>query len=173
MFAWLGGVGFALQPCAQVPVVGQGGRGRQQYLQRCSPRGCSGSSAGRSGSAPAPAPASLPSAGTLSGTSCTHKGMLREALLGRVLPKGGVERGHLSSPHLCIHTLQSGCKGIHGAVQGMCCQTGSDPPRAGWHQDGLPIPRKKFAPTCSGSVWDGIPGRAALHPGEAGCGPSC
>lgn len=29
----------------------------------------------------------------------------------------------------------------------MCCQTGSDPPRAGWHQDGLPrMGGKKFLP---------------------------
>lgn len=97
-------VGFALQLCAQVPCeCAKEPEGRKQYLRRCSLRGCTGSSAGRNGSAPAPAPASLPSAGTLSRTSCQEKGILRDALLGSGLAKEGDGKGSfILPPHPCV-----------------------------------------------------------------------
>lgn len=84
----------------------------KQYLQRCSPRGCTGSSAGRNGSAPAPAPASLPSEGTPSRTSCTEKGVLRDVLLLLTWLRWDMGRGHSSSPQ------------PHGTVQGSVLPAG-------------------------------------------------
>lgn len=55
-------------------------RERKRYLQTCSPLGCTGNIAGRNESAPAPALASLPSAGTLSRTSCKEKVILKDVM---------------------------------------------------------------------------------------------
>lgn len=107
------------------------------------------------------------------------------SLLGSIHAKGdgkgvlGAARKAFVFPPACapLGPCRCNAKGFYGASSELgretCCQLRSDPPLAWWHQDGLSIPRKEVAPTCSDFVRDGTPGKAALHHGEAGCGTSC
>lgn len=148
------GVGFALQPCAQVPVVGQGeaGGGSSTF----------GGALLRVAVAVAPGEVDQHPLPLL---SLSHqRERLQEPPARR---KGGSERGCWPrwgwKGVICPPPSPTPCGG-----DAWSCAARRDLTHLGG--DGR---RKKLLPTCSGSVWDGIPGKAALHPGEAAWGPSC
>lgn len=148
------GVGFALQPCAQVPVVGQGEAGG----------GSSTFGGALLGVAVAVAPGEVDQH-PLPLLSLSHQ---RERLQERpARRKGGSERGCWPrwgwKGVICPPPSPTPCGG-----DAWSCAARRDLTHLGG--DGR---KKKLLPTCSGSVWDGIPGKAALHPGEAAWGPSC